>query len=282
MSVTLKTKPKSSTWKKCLKSSAVLASVQEKLNFWTVKELDTFEANDKKADVTVDVRDEESGKVSEKTFTLDRNDLIVEKKVGCSLSGVSCCFLVVSSYCFWSNWRSLVLVGAVAETKIIGTPSSWVDSWGGPKIIYLRSSSFVSQVVIQGGSASGADLAHSYDSAGNLVLLDFTPDPELDRKHLAREMVNRVQKLCKEAKLSPQDKVDLVAVSVGKVNIEKDMVNQKEYVNELLRRKLSWVAEKPSGLAVVKSERMELDKVQGLLLRRRGSWEFFLCKCNCE
>lgn len=194
MKITLKTKPKSSTWKKCLKSAAVLASVQKKLDLWTTKEHDRFEANDKKADVTVDVLDEESGKSAPQTFTLDRNDLIVEKKV-----------------------------------EIVG---------GGP---------------------ANADLAHSYDTTGtNLVVLDFTPDLELEKKHLARELVNRVQKLAKEAKLTPAHKVDLVAVSVGKTNVRDSIESKADYVNELLRRKLVWAEGKPEGIAVVQSEKMDL------------------------
>jgi isoleucyl-tRNA synthetase len=52
------------------------------------------------------------------------------------------------------------------------------------------------------------------DADKNMVLLDFTPDPELQGKATSREVTSRIQKLCKEALLKPDDPVELILFTV--------------------------------------------------------------------
>ncbi|CAH8626194.1 unnamed protein product [Heterobilharzia americana] len=51
------------------------------------------------------------------------------------------------------------------------------------------------------------------DTKGLLVILDTTPDPELENERLARELVNRIQRTRKKAELIPEDPIVIVAVT---------------------------------------------------------------------
>jgi len=62
------------------------------------------------------------------------------------------------------------------------------------------------------GSAAGKDIAEKYEAHSDndiLILLDCTPDQSMLDEGVAREVINRIQKLRKKAGLAPSDEVTL-------------------------------------------------------------------------
>lgn len=122
-------------------------------------------------------------------------------------------------------------------------------------------------------SVSGLDNPnfHSNSDAECMIIVDFTPDPELDQIYLCREIVNRVQKLRKEAKLHPDDPVDMWG-SAKKGSKLQDALNKKgELIDKLLRRRLIAGSQREGHVAlVVKEEEFEIDgeKLQVVLTSR--------------
>lgn len=58
------------------------------------------------------------------------------------------------------------------------------------------------------------------DSHGLLVLLDVTPDPDLEDERLARELVNRIQRTRKKAQLVPQDPI-VIVISTKSADLQR-------------------------------------------------------------
>eukprot|EP00928_Gymnodinium_smaydae_P030577 TRINITY_DN226_c1_g1_i1.p1 TRINITY_DN226_c1_g1~~TRINITY_DN226_c1_g1_i1.p1 ORF type:complete len:1155 (-),score=336.15 TRINITY_DN226_c1_g1_i1:363-3827(-) len=95
-----------------------------------------------------------------------------------------------------------------------------------------------------------------------MVVLDFTPDEDLARMALARDVANRVQKLRKEAQLQPDDPVDMWAEAEGAKKDSKlaACLEQKaEYLDKLLRRKLWKGCLRQGHELLVKDEAFDLD-----------------------
>lgn len=97
----------------------------------------------------------------------------------------------------------------------------------------------------------------------SVVILDFTPDEDLEMDAICRSVSNCVQKLRKEAKLQQDDAVDMYATvvaakkSTGK--LDKVLSQKKEEIERLLRRQL-WDAKLLQGHeVVVKTEESELE-----------------------
>merc|ERR1711971_1261711 len=80
------------------------------------------------------------------------------------------------------------------------------------------------------GEANGDD--------NTTTLLDFTPDEDLQRMAVARNISNSVQKLRKEAKLQQDDKVDVWVDPLASSNVAKVLVDKREYIDSLLRKPL--------------------------------------------
>jgi len=104
--------------------------------------------------------------------------------------------------------------------------------------------------------------SHSDDNT--TVILDFTYDEDLAMMETSRDIVNRVQKLRKDAKLQQSDPVDMwVTVVDGPKSagwLRKVLGTKKEYINKLLRRTL-WSADMLQGHeVVVKSDDFEIDE----------------------
>lgn len=87
------------------------------------------------------------------------------------------------------------------------------------------------------------------DEYGSMIVLDFTPDPELDMMYTCREISNRVNRARKEAKLHPDDPVDMwVEVVKPKKDsaLVKALANKVAYLEQLLRRRI-WLTEVMNG-----------------------------------
>lgn len=100
-----------------------------------------------------------------------------------------------------------------------------------------------------------------------LLVMDFTYDEDLAQMALARDVVNRVQRLRKDAKLQQDDPVDMWADVLpgtkGSGALKKCLDGKKEYIEKLLRRHL-WSGELRQGHEVlVKKEVFDLDGSTG-------------------
>lgn len=108
--------------------------------------------------------------------------------------------------------------------------------------------------------ADNPDLGVNYDSA-SIVVMDFSYDEELALKAIARNVVNKVQSLRKEANLNQDDPVDMWANVVGGTgngDLARVLAEKSEFLNTLLRRPL-WKASLLQGHEViVKREEFEL------------------------
>jgi isoleucyl-tRNA synthetase len=73
-----------------------------------------------------------------------------------------------------------------------------------------------------------------------LILLDMTKDEELMQEGLARELVNRVQRLRKKAGLNPSDEVDIHYAMIEDVEMQlaKMLIGQSEYLEKTFKRPL--------------------------------------------
>mmetsp|Transcript_43375 Transcript_43375/g.92877 ORF Transcript_43375/g.92877 Transcript_43375/m.92877 type:complete len:1082 (-) Transcript_43375:301-3546(-) len=94
-----------------------------------------------------------------------------------------------------------------------------------------------------------------------LLVLDFTPDPELLKLAACRDVRNRVQRLRKEAKLNHEDPVDMYAtvVEAKKDSTLAEALKEKsEYLDGLLRRHLTLEAA-PAGAEVIIEESFDVD-----------------------
>jgi len=111
---------------------------------------------------------------------------------------------------------------------------------------------------------SNLDVAADSD---NLVVLDFTPDPDLMDISVCREIGNRVQKLRKDAKLQPDDPVDMwVEVQTGPKGtgtLQRVIKEKMDVIQEHLRRPLFNSSLMQGSEVVVKSETFELDGEEG-------------------
>ncbi|CDJ65133.1 isoleucine-tRNA synthetase, putative [Eimeria necatrix] len=70
-----------------------------------------------------------------------------------------------------------------------------------------------------------------------VIEMDFTEDPSLQRKAIAREIANRVQKLRKQLQLQQQDEV-LVFAAADDAALKDILIQEKEYIESCLRRPL--------------------------------------------
>ncbi|CAJ1330362.1 unnamed protein product [Effrenium voratum] len=85
------------------------------------------------------------------------------------------------------------------------------------------------------------------------VILDFTEDEDLKLMAVARDIVNKVQKMRKDTKLMQDDPVDMwaeVKKTSGKGLLQKSMTKKRDYIVKLLRRGL-WDASLLQGHEVL-------------------------------
>ncbi|KAL8269574.1 hypothetical protein Esti_006491 [Eimeria stiedai] len=70
-----------------------------------------------------------------------------------------------------------------------------------------------------------------------VIMMDFTSDPNLQRKAVAREVANRVQKLRKQLQLQQHDEVLMFASSTDK-DLSSTLKEEEKYIASCLRRPL--------------------------------------------
>lgn len=107
---------------------------------------------------------------------------------------------------------------------------------------------------------------HAIADSQTMLMMDFTYDEELHRIYLAKEVVNRVQKLRKEAKLNYDDPVDMwacapVAGKGAKADAKlADVLSKKaDFIDKNLRRRLFSAALRQGNDLVVKEEDFDIE-----------------------
>ena len=100
-----------------------------------------------------------------------------------------------------------------------------------------------------------------------VVVLDIRIHPELEGEALARELINRVQKLRKKAGLQAVDEVEVYykfADSEGE-DIVKAIKEQAEMIQKSIKGLPVEVAQRPKGAAVLIEEEQEIAETKFLL-----------------
>lgn len=103
---------------------------------------------------------------------------------------------------------------------------------------------------------------HSNSDVETMIIMDFTYDEELSLMKTCRDIANKVQKMRKDAKLHPDDPVDMWASlgqGQGSEKLRNAMTKKGEYINQCLRRKL-WAENLRQGDdLIVREEEFEID-----------------------
>lgn len=118
------------------------------------------------------------------------------------------------------------------------------------------------------------ELSKRYEahSEGNiLILLDVTPDEEMHNEGIAREVINRVQKLRKKAQLVPSDDaVVYYEIKDANSNLAKVVVSYKEFIENVTKTPQKSVAELPSDVVVILEEMQKIKGVDMKLVLVKG------------
>ncbi|CAG0891653.1 unnamed protein product [Cyprideis torosa] len=120
---------------------------------------------------------------------------------------------------------------------------------------------------IKYSTAAGLAAVEKYEahSEGDLlVLLDITPDQTMLDEGLAREIVNRVQRLRKKAQLVPSDEVTVYYQAIGE-ELQRVSVNLSSYIENSLRT--PWRPMASKSVAAVDSIIEEESDVKGSKLK---------------
>ena len=113
-------------------------------------------------------------------------------------------------------------------------------------------------------SSSGSDSKKTQYEAkceiGVLVILDIAEDPSLIQEGLARELVNRVQRLRKKAGLQPTDDVTylLNILADPESRLSGVLSEQKEYLFKSLKQEFLSIDKKSSATEVISEEEQEV------------------------
>lgn len=102
------------------------------------------------------------------------------------------------------------------------------------------------------------------------IVLDFSTDENLTALYLSREVVNRVQKLKKEAKLQTGDAVQIWADNFSP-RLEAVTRKNKEYIEKLLRMELCLSTADPIEIIIAREDfDVEGDKMRVTITQRRN------------
>jgi len=100
-----------------------------------------------------------------------------------------------------------------------------------------------------------------------VIVLDVQIHPELESEGLAREIINRVQKLRKKAGLQATDDVRLFykfESGVGEV-LQEVMTSHAEIISKTVRSVPEEESKKPEGAKVLISEEQEIGETKFIL-----------------
>jgi len=124
--------------------------------------------------------------------------------------------------------------------------------------------------VFSGEAQDGKNYKAHGETGSALVLLDTTPDESMRMEGLAREVVNRIQKLKKKAGLVPTDEVTVwFEVSDASGEMQKVVAANGDYIQTAIRAPLKPLSDKPQSAKVV----VEDNEAKVSLELRQGSGE---------
>ena len=160
------------------------------------------------------------------------------------------------------------LVAALSDSEIQNILSSGAIELMGHKILASELNVKYSFSGDKAAELSSRYEAHSDDSV--LILLDTTPSQEMLDEGLAREIVNRVQKLRKKAKLVPTDEVTAwYDVEDKSSDIARIADSHREYIETATRTPFYPLSKKDSN-QVVKEEVVDVKNVKLRLIITKG------------
>ncbi|XP_065830323.1 isoleucine--tRNA ligase, cytoplasmic-like [Oscarella lobularis] len=114
-------------------------------------------------------------------------------------------------------------------------------------------------------SGSSASQYEAHSDGNVLVLLDVTPDQSLLDEGVAREVVNKIQKLRKSAKLQPSDDVVIVYEVSGSARLNDIVSTHREYIEAATKQPLKRKGDPLSGQLVIE-EKAPIKGISGSLL----------------
>jgi isoleucyl-tRNA synthetase len=121
------------------------------------------------------------------------------------------------------------------------------------------------RLIFSFGGPAAKELSKRYEAHSDgdiLILLDVTPDETMLNEGLAREIINRVQKLRKKAKLLPMDAATLYYdVKAGDSDIASVIVSHKEFIESTTKTPQKTISEWPKGARPIIEETL---KVKGV------------------
>ncbi|XP_034949220.1 isoleucine--tRNA ligase, cytoplasmic [Chelonus insularis] len=117
-----------------------------------------------------------------------------------------------------------------------------------------------------GPAAEQLSRRYEAHSEGNiLILLDITPDESMQHEGIAREIINRVQKLRKKAQLVPSDAADVYyKISDPNCSLAKVIVEYKEFIENTTKTPQQEYAETPTDAQVIIEE---MQKIKGMEMK---------------
>ncbi|XP_075235221.1 isoleucyl-tRNA synthetase [Lycorma delicatula] len=117
---------------------------------------------------------------------------------------------------------------------------------------------------------AASELAQRYEAHCDndvLVLLDITPDEEMQSEGIAREVINRVQKLRKKAHLVPSDSITVYYnISPPESNLAKITQNYKQFIETTIKASLVEMSNSDNGLPD-KTIIQEVQQLKGATLK---------------
>ncbi|XP_011866272.1 PREDICTED: isoleucine--tRNA ligase, cytoplasmic [Vollenhovia emeryi] len=117
-----------------------------------------------------------------------------------------------------------------------------------------------------GSAAEQLSQRYEAHSEGNiLILLDVTADEAMHNEGIAREVINRVQKLRKKARLVPSDEaVAYYEIEDASSNLARVVVSHKEFIENATKTTQRDMTELPPNAAVIIEE---MQKIKGVDMR---------------
>lgn len=117
-----------------------------------------------------------------------------------------------------------------------------------------------------GPAAEQLSKQYEAHSEGNiLILLDVTADEAMHNEGIAREVINRVQKLRKKARLVPSDEaIAYYEIKDASTNLAKVVVSHKEFIENATKTPQRDMVELPPNSTVILEE---MQKIKGVDMR---------------
>ncbi|KAJ3403103.1 isoleucine--tRNA ligase, partial [Chytridiales sp. JEL 0842] len=118
------------------------------------------------------------------------------------------------------------------------------------------------------GSAGSQAQYEAKSEGGVLVILDLAVDPALIEEGVAREVVNRVQRLRKKAGLVPTDDIKyyMKITNDPEGKLAKAIQGQSEYLMKSLKQEFLPLESRPADAKVIAEEEQEIEETKFMLL----------------